>query len=203
MKHPMFTSLSVSNKSLFVFLFLSFGFLQCKKENCVKECPWGRYFIDGACQCPPGSFEYEGICKAKNQFVYFLDSTNCSCLNEKSSFEFFIDWRDMLNNSLNQTGNEYKLGMSTNKSFQGAYGIYNKLNQTFYLENFINEYMIITKDKHGCDYNRAFIFGYLSNGNRNLKMNIYWHNERLNQEGNKANVKDSCTMWLRNGMARD
>lgn len=63
-----------------ILVFFVFVFWHCKgcKE---KNCGDGYELINDVCQCPPGKFETDGVCRVLKPNEYYGISTDCNCMD--------------------------------------------------------------------------------------------------------------------------
>jgi hypothetical protein len=201
---------SFVNNLLLLISFLFLSVLGSCKDKCETEsCGGGRYVINGNCECPPGSYWYDGRCVEKNPGYFRVDSTTCDCINTPTKLNIIYRPADIEDpNNFDPRFNRYSFYLSTNYPIKGASDntfYYDKKFNTIYTSVFYEAFF-----GKQCNEN-SFAFGQFYNVGghvRNkLKLRVYSysvpeHEIRVAYPDKESYSKatDSCTIWMSNGL---
>jgi hypothetical protein len=202
MKTIFTTNLSASKFLMSLLVFSLLGLTQCKREKCEKPCKNGQVNINGNCQCPPNTFWYQGSCKEKHESIYYIDSSDCQCFKDWSSFNFQFGWNRLFTQIKNNNliDNAYPLGAAFNYKGAGAWleGSYFMQKDSLHIQDFLWTSLSVDLPL-SCDYKKAFAIGKVFDIDRKIKLKIYFHDEDDHLGwGTIDNSIGNCTMWLNN-----
>ena len=201
---------SFVNNPLLLISFLFLSVLGSCKDKCETEsCGGGRYIINGNCECPPGSYWFDGRCIEKNPSSFRVDSTTCDCIKSPTQLNLIYRPADIEDpTNFDPRFNRHSFYLSTNYPSIGA------LRTPFYYD--INKNKIYTSLFYEAFFGKqcnenSFAFGQFYNvgghARNKLKLRVYSysvpeHEIRVAYPDKESYSKatDSCTIWMSNGL---
>ena len=198
----------VNNPLLLYSIFIMIVLGSCKDKCETESCGGGRYIINGNCECPPGSFWIGDRCVEKRPGWFWVDSTSCNCITNKTGFNMNFRPSEMENpNNFDTRFNRYDIGMAINYPGIGSSGMnfyYDNKNNTIYSSKFYDAFF-----GKLCNEN-SFAFGQFYNAGSNvrnkLKLRVYSYSVPLHEirvaypdKESYSKATDSCIIWMSNG----